>query len=425
MTRRQRTKRGAAHWPLALLVALVGAITLFAGAALPAAAADPPSGTCTFGLASYTGSPGQYLTVSVKRTVAGHAGKATVHVDNWTAVFGGSNVDQTFNFLTDDTTVSATWLISSNAIPGTQATLSFTTPTDCTGSGTSTVTVSGTPPATPTISSLSPNHGVASDSIDILGSGFTGTTDVHWGALDLPDDDFTVVNDGKITIASVPNGTGTVDVSVTAPGGTSATKPFTYDTAQGPNITSLFYTSAPAGTNNNIYGTNLKPAGVTNCGPTGDVHVYYGTIEAQCTAQSATVIYSQVPSGQTGTVLVTVKTAYGTSNGLQFTYGSTSTGAPDISYVTPTSGPVGTTLNIYGTNFQLTQSVTVGGVDCPVNGSGSGTHIACVTQGNVTAGVAQPVTVNTNNGNDTLYSAFTYTNSSTVTVTDVQPTSAR
>ena len=64
----------------------------------------------------------------------------------------------------------------------------------------------------------------------ITGTGFTGATAVDFGTT--PATSFTVVSDTSIT-ADSPAGTGTVDVTVTTPGGTSATSPadqFTYVT---------------------------------------------------------------------------------------------------------------------------------------------------------------------------------------------------
>ena len=62
----------------------------------------------------------------------------------------------------------------------------------------------------------------------ITGTGFTGATAVDFGTTAATN--VTVVSDTTIT-ADSPAGTGTVDVTVTTPGGTSATSPadqFTY-----------------------------------------------------------------------------------------------------------------------------------------------------------------------------------------------------
>ena len=82
----------------------------------------------------------------------------------------------------------------------------------------------------PTVAGIFPHHGFTSGGgrIIIGGSGFTGATGVAFGGTAATS--FTVYSDNCI-IAVVPAGTGTVDVTVTTPAGTSATSgadQFTY-----------------------------------------------------------------------------------------------------------------------------------------------------------------------------------------------------
>jgi IPT/TIG domain len=74
----------------------------------------------------------------------------------------------------------------------------------------------------PVVSSLSQSSGpkAGGPSINVRGSGFSGATQVLFGTV--PATSFTVVSDTKIT-AIAPAGTGTVDVVVTTPNGTSTT----------------------------------------------------------------------------------------------------------------------------------------------------------------------------------------------------------
>ena len=100
-------------------------------------------------------------------------------------------------------------------------------------------------------------------------------------------------------------GSGTVDVTVTTPGGTSATSAadkFTYVAA--PTVTKISPTSGSAkgGTKVTITGTNLANA----------TKVLFGTTAAKISSDSATSIVVTSPAG-TGTVYVTVVTAGGTS----------------------------------------------------------------------------------------------------------------
>ncbi len=71
----------------------------------------------------------------------------------------------------------------------------------------------------PAITGVAPVSAAAGDTVALTGSGFTGMTGVNFGAL--PATGFTVLSDTQAT-AFVPVGRGTVDVTVTTAGGTSA-----------------------------------------------------------------------------------------------------------------------------------------------------------------------------------------------------------
>ncbi|WP_332801997.1 beta strand repeat-containing protein [Sphingomonas sp. RT2P30] len=77
--------------------------------------------------------------------------------------------------------------------------------------------------AAPTIASISPNSGSAAGgtSVTISGIGFTGATAVKFGATS--GTGITVVSATQITVTAPAGRVGTVDVTVAAPGGTSAT----------------------------------------------------------------------------------------------------------------------------------------------------------------------------------------------------------
>ena len=84
------------------------------------------------------------------------------------------------------------------------------------------------PPVTPSaalpqVTAISPASGTGAggDSVTITGSGFTGATNVEFGGSGAA---MTVVSDTEITATSPP-GSGTVDVTVVTPNGTSATSP--------------------------------------------------------------------------------------------------------------------------------------------------------------------------------------------------------
>jgi IPT/TIG domain len=187
-----------------------------------------------------------------------------------------------------------------------------------TGSGTSVPSPSGdfTYYATPSVSSVSPSTGpiAGGTSVTITGTGLCGATGVDFGAT--PAASFTVNQSCTQINATSPSGNGTVDVTVTTPGGTSPDNPpadsFTY--APQPTVASILPTSGPTagGTAVQITGTGLTGATAITFGATPSPQ-FSCTSDSSCTATA--------PPG-TGTVPVMVTTAGGTSSGPagDFTY---------------------------------------------------------------------------------------------------------
>ncbi len=204
--------------------------------------------------------------------------------------------------------------------------------------------------AAPVVTSLSPLAGPLAGGtlVTITGTGFTGATSVHFGtnlATNL-----TFVSDTSIKVDS-PAGTGTVNVTVTTPGGTSAISmadQFTY----GPTVTGINPAAGPLG------GGTLVT--ITGTGFTGATAVNFGAFAATIMTVSAGSITAYSPAG-TGTVDVTVTTPLGTSVTSpvdQFTY----VAAPTVSGISPTMGPLagGTFVTITGTGFTLATMVDFG-----------------------------------------------------------------
>ncbi len=164
---------------------------------------------------------------------------------------------------------------------------------------------SATAPA-PAVASISPTSGPAAGgtTVVIAGGSFRTATAVHFGAVNATS--FVIDSNEQIT-AVAPAGTGTVDVTVSNPGGTSITSPadrFTY-TASAPTVTSISPGSGPS-----AGGTSVT---VTGTGFTGASAVKFGaTNAASFTVDSATSITAVSPAGS-GTVDIAVTTAAGTS----------------------------------------------------------------------------------------------------------------
>jgi uncharacterized membrane protein len=142
--------------------------------------------------------------------------------------------------------------------------------------------------------------------VTITGSGFTGATGVGFGSTSGAS--LNVDSDTQITTSS-PAGTGTVDVTVTIPAGTSPTSPadqYTYLTASAaPQVTAISPTSGSAAGGDQVT--------ITGSGFTGATDVGFGlTSGASLNVDSDTQITTSSPAG-TGTVDVTVTTPVGTS----------------------------------------------------------------------------------------------------------------
>jgi hypothetical protein len=182
----------------------------------------------------------------------------------------------------------------------------------------------------PTVTAISPTSGptTGGTSVTITGTGLTAATAVDFGTVASPS--ITANSDTSITAVSPAESAGTVDVTVTTAGGTSATSAadkFTFATCAGtlPTVTAVSPSSGPAagGTAVTITGTNFESTGTPpTCVATA---VNFGTAAAtNVTVVSPTQITATSPAGS-GTVDVTVVTPGGTSatsSADQFTYQS-------------------------------------------------------------------------------------------------------
>lgn len=234
----------------------------------------------------------------------------------------------------------------------------------------------------PILFALTPGTGspAGGTTVIIFGVGLSGATAVNFGAT--PATSFTVVSNTQI-VAVAPPGTGTVQVTVTTPAGTSNGLPFTYLSV--PTLVSISPSSGPA--------TGGTVVTLTGTGFTGASSVKFGATPATFYfVLSDSLIVAIAPPG-TGTVPVTVTTAAGTSAGLPFTYVS----VPALAAITPSSGPVtgGTTVTLTGSGFTGATAVSFGFVPAA--------SFTVVSDTQITAGAPAglgivPVTVTTAGG---------------------------
>jgi IPT/TIG domain len=219
---------------------------------------------------------------------------------------------------------------------------------------------------------VSPSSGLAKGGtvVTITGARLTGATKVLFGTKAATA--VTVNSDSQITATS-PAGSGTVDVTVTTPNGTSAKSSadkFTYLAV--PTVKSLSPNNGPpAG------GTSVT---ITGTGFAGATAVAFGTTAASSfTVDSSTQITAVAPAGTAATTVdVTVTTPGGTSaKGTLDKY--TWDGVPTITGLSPANGPVagGNTVAVNGTNF-------ASGSTKVLFGSTPGTNVTFVSTKQVT-----------------------------------------
>ena len=183
----------------------------------------------------------------------------------------------------------------------------------------------------PTVTGVSPNTGntAGGTSVTITGTGLTGASAVKFGTFSAIN--YTVNSATSISVTSPAGSAGTVDVTVSAPGGTSATSSadqFTYESV--PTVTAVSPNTAllAGGTSVTITGTNFSGVSGVMFGATAATSYNYG---------SATSMTAIAPPGSAGTVDITVTTPDGTSatsSADQFSF----TTVPTVTAVSPLSG---------------------------------------------------------------------------------------
>jgi hypothetical protein len=273
--------------------------------------------------------------------------------------------------------------------------------------------------AVPTVTGVSPDSGLAqggAPTVTVTGSGFTTATLVSFGPNGTGS--FTFNSDSSISVTppSSPSGAGPVDVTVTNPGGISATSAadvFTYEAL--PSVAGIEPDAGPV-----AGGTQVLVAGT---GFTPSTTVDFGTVAASAvTVVNSTFIEatSPVPTGA-GTVDITVTTSVGTSltsGADQFTYQA----APTVTGLSPSSGPVGggTSVTITGTNFQAATAVKFGATGSPSFTVDSSTSITATAPSSVTPGAVN-VTVVTTSGTSAISTADHFVNLAVPTITGITP----
>jgi hypothetical protein len=273
-----------------------------------------------------------------------------------------------------------------------------------------------TPPP-PTVTVVSPSGGtiVGGNTVKITGTSLEDASRVEFGGTS--GTEVHEISAGEITVKAPPHAAETVDVTVTTPGGTSATTladHYTYVTPPPPTVTAVapLEGSTAGGTAVKVTGTNLENASAVAFGESAgsEIHV-----------TSATELTVKSPPHAAETVDVTVTTPGGTSSTSSADHYSF-IAPPTVTAVEPSEGPTagGTAVKVTGTNLENASAVAFGA------SAGSEIHVASATELTIkspphAAGTVD-VTVTTPGGTSGTSSADHYTfKAPPPTVTAVAP----
>jgi hypothetical protein len=267
----------------------------------------------------------------------------------------------------------------------------------------------------PTVTSILPTAGpIAGGSVvTITGTSLTGATAVSFGttAATL----FTVVNVTAVTATTPAHAAGTVDVTVTTLGGTSAkSSSDQYSFAAVPTVIGISPAAGPiaGGSNITITGTSFNRT----------TAVTFGTTAATLfTVVNATMITATAPAVTAGTVDVTVTTPGGISaksSADKYTYAA----VPTVTGISPAAGPLtgGSVVTITGTAFTGASWVTFGSTAATHVTVVNATAVTATVPANTTAGTVD-VTVTTPGGTSAVVPADQFTYQAPPTVTGISP----
>ena len=271
----------------------------------------------------------------------------------------------------------------------------------------------------PTLTYLSPNTGAVGSAVTVYGSNFSTTgNSVHFGngviaglnSYDGRSVSFTVpstlsgygysqVTPGVYNISVTDNSGFTSNVmqyTVNSVGiGNNYNAP-TISNVSGPNTINVNTTGTwiiSINNQNNQYGSNYTSVSVNWGDPV--YGAYLAAPQQVYGAQSATFTHAYSQTG-TYTITFTVSNGYGSNTStitvqVNNSNNNSGNGTPSISYITPTSGSIGTQITIYGTGFSGDNTVHFGSGGIAHVTSASGNYIYFTVPSSLT-----PCTVQTN-----------------------------
>jgi IPT/TIG domain len=273
--------------------------------------------------------------------------------------------------------------------------------------GTSGVASSAPKPKLPIVTEVVPDHGPlgGGTTVDITGKNFGGVSGVSFGGA--PAMLFTPVSQHEVQAVS-PAGSGTVDVTVTTPKGTSAINEpadeFTYVTTPAIQNVTPGRGSTLGGNRVTIAGSDFTGATAVSFGP--DAATSY-------TVESDQEIVAYTPAEPAGQVNVSVTGPDGTTPVDPADVYTFDAMVPVVTSVAPDTGPATTTVTITGKEFRYVSAVDFGSTPATsysvdshtktisaVVPAGSGTVDVTVTNRSGTSAINEPADEFTYTGDD-------------------------
>ena len=176
-----------------------------------------------------------------------------------------------------------------------------------------------------------------------------------------------------LTVIAPAGSAGSVNVTVTVSGQTSATSAKDLFAYGGPSVTSFKPSSGITGSSVTLTGSAFA-AGVT---------VKFGSLAAVATVVSGTSLKVTVPSGDPGPSTITVSDAEGSS-----TSSSEFTPTMSITGFTPSSGAAGTQVTISGFGFTSSSTVKFNTTTATIDSQSATQIVATVPSGATTGSIS-------------------------------------
>ncbi len=281
------------------------------------------------------------------------------------------------------------------------------------GTAVSTESFTVLPP--PTISAIAPTSAAPGDTVTLTGTGFTGTSQVFFGAGAFMGGNatFTVDSDTQLR-AIVPADAHNGSIRIFAPGGSAeSAATFTVLASALPTIAYFDPLEAGPGRSVTLFGSGF----------TGTTAVAFAGTSASFSWQSDAVLYTTVPEGAVSGPLTVTNNLGSVTSATEFVV----LPPPTITSFAPTSGAPGDTFELYGTGFTYVSSVFLGAGGMS---SGASALFTMVDDGHLTVTVPSgvgsgPVRVMGNNGSATSSASFTIESSMAPTLYGFAPEGGR